>query len=133
MLLLPFRAHSRGSIPKARAPRQEAMQKPGDCPPIQVRPPPPPRGECIRIPIPPAIRGPKNMLDSLPDAFSLPQLEALRLNAGKSKEGTKFQLKTWKARGFITLSPQTGLYTKTPAYLGGKIVILPDSQSIVKC
>lgn len=60
------------------------------------------------------------MLDGLPDAFSLPQLEALRLNAGKSKEGTKFQLKTWKARGFITLSPQTGLYTKTPAYLGGK-------------
>lgn len=65
-------------------------------------------------------RGPKNMLDSLPDAFSLPQLEALRINAGKSKEGTKFQLKSWKTRGFITLSPQTGLYTKTPAYLGGK-------------
>ena len=33
--------------------------------------------------------GPKNMLDSLSTSFNEQQLEALRLNLGKSKEGTK--------------------------------------------
>lgn len=62
--------------------------------------------------------GPKNMLDSLPDTFSEHQLEALRLEMGKSKEGTKHLLNVWKStRGFITYSAQTGLYTKTEKYL----------------
>jgi len=61
--------------------------------------------------------GPKNMLDSLENAFNEQQLEALRLQLGKSKEGTKHQLNVWKHRGFITYSPQTGLYTKTDSYL----------------
>ena len=38
-------------------------------------------------------RGPKNMLDSLPDTFNEAQLEALRTNLGKSKEGTNAQLR----------------------------------------
>ena len=63
-------------------------------------------------------RGPKNMLDSLPGTFNEAQLEALRLQLGKSKEGTKAQLYVWKNRGFITFSEQTGLYSKTEAYLG---------------
>ncbi len=62
-------------------------------------------------------RGPKNMLDSLPDTFNEAQLEALRLESGKSKEGTKNQLKQWVFRKFITYSNQTGLYTKTEEYL----------------
>ena len=62
-------------------------------------------------------RGPKNMLDSLPDSFNEAQLEALRLELGKSKEGTNGQLRIWKNRGFITYSAQTGLYTKTDEYL----------------
>ena len=62
--------------------------------------------------------GPKNMLDSLSASFNEQQLEALRLNLGKSKEGTKHQLNVWKNRGFITYSNQTGLYTKTDEYLG---------------
>ena len=62
-------------------------------------------------------RGPRNMLDSLPDTFSEAQLEALRLELGKSKEGTNGQLRIWKNRGFITYSAQTGLYTKTDEYL----------------
>ena len=65
-------------------------------------------------------RGPKNLLDDLPDSFNEPQLEALRLNMGKSKEGTKNQLNVWKNRKFITYSNQTGLYTKTAEYLKGK-------------
>ena len=61
--------------------------------------------------------GPKNMLDSLPNTFNEAQLEALRLELGKSKEGTKNQLYQWKNRKFITYSNQTGLYTKTEEYL----------------
>ena len=62
-------------------------------------------------------RGPKNLLDSLPDSFNEPQLEALRTSQGKTKEGTKNQLRKWVFRGFITYSAQTGLYSKTEAYL----------------
>ena len=64
-------------------------------------------------------RGPKNMLDSLPDSFNEAQLEALRLELGKSKEGTKDQLNHWGYRKFITFSAQTGMYTKTEEYLNG--------------
>ena len=62
-------------------------------------------------------RGPKNMLDDLPNDFSEAQLEALRLQLGKSKEGTSGQLRKWLFRKFITFSNQTGLYTKTETYL----------------
>jgi hypothetical protein len=64
-------------------------------------------------------RGPKNMLDSLPDTFNEAQLEALRVEIGKSKEGTKGQLSQWVFRKFITYSYQTGLYTKTEEYIKG--------------
>jgi hypothetical protein len=61
--------------------------------------------------------GPKNMLDDLPDTFNGAQLEALRAQLGKSKEGTKHQISVWINRNFITYSAQTGLYTKTEEYL----------------
>ena len=61
--------------------------------------------------------GPKNMLDSLPDTFNEAQLEAIRAEIGKSKEGTKAQLRQWLHREFIEYSNQTGLYTKTETYL----------------
>ena len=64
-------------------------------------------------------RGPKNMLDDLPNNFSEAQLEALRLQLGKSKEGTSGQLRKWLFRKFVTYSNQTGLYTKTEEYLKG--------------
>ena len=62
-------------------------------------------------------RGPKNMLDSLTDSFNEAQLENLRHQLGKSKEGTGGQLRQWLYRGFVTHSNQTGLYTKTEEYL----------------
>ena len=65
-------------------------------------------------------RGPKNMLDDLPDTFNKAQLEALRTQMGKSTEGAKYQLSQWVTRGFVTHSEETGLYTKTPTYLNGK-------------
>ena len=63
-------------------------------------------------------RGPKNMLDNLPNSFNEAQLEALRTSLGKDSEGTGAQLRKWVFRGFITYSEQTGLYTKTEDYLG---------------
>lgn len=62
-------------------------------------------------------RGPKNLLDDMPDSVNTAQLEALRLSLGKSKEGTKIQLRQWVFRKFITYYAQTGLYTKTQEYL----------------
>ena len=64
-------------------------------------------------------RGPKNMLDGLPNTFNEAQLEALRTSLGKSAEGTKGQLAKWVFRKFITYSNQTGLYSKTEEYLKG--------------
>ena len=64
-------------------------------------------------------RGPKNMLDNLPDTFNEAQLAALRVSLGKSQEGTNGQLRKWMFRKFITYSCQTGLYTKTDEYLKG--------------
>lgn len=67
--------------------------------------------------------GPQNMLDNMGNTFNEQQLEALRLEMGKSSDGTKHQLNVWKNRGFITYSNQTGLYTKTEKYLkdNGKV------------
>ena len=65
-------------------------------------------------------RGPKNLLDDLPQSFNEAQLEALRISLGKTKEGTKSQIYKWTHRKFITYSAQTGLYTKTQEYLTGK-------------
>lgn len=65
-------------------------------------------------------KGPKIMLDSLPDTFNQAQLEALRLELGKSKEGTGSQLRKWVFRKFITLDPSTNLYSKTEEYLKSK-------------
>ena len=62
-------------------------------------------------------RGPRNMLDELPDNFSQQQLEALRSQLGKSAEGAAGLLRQWQFRKFITYSCQTGLYSKTEEYL----------------
>lgn len=62
-------------------------------------------------------RGPKNMLEALPDTFSKAQLETLRTNLGKNTEGTDAQLRKWTFRKFITYSAKTGLYSKTEEYL----------------
>ena len=67
-------------------------------------------------------RGPKNMLQQLPDTFNEQQLQALRTEAGKNPEGAKAQLSLWVFRKFITYSNQTGLYAKTKAYLGASQV-----------
>jgi hypothetical protein len=64
-------------------------------------------------------RGPKNMLDSLPNSFNEAQLAALRSQLGKTPEGARGQLNKWVFRKFITYSAETGLYSKTEEYLKG--------------
>ena len=46
-------------------------------------------------------RGPKNMLQQLPDIFTFHEVEQLRLENGLSKEGTKTMLNTWVHRHYI--------------------------------
>ena len=64
-------------------------------------------------------KGPANMLDRIEGTtFSEQQLDALRLSLGKPiGTDTRRQLRVWSARGFITYSNQTGLYTITDEYL----------------
>jgi hypothetical protein len=62
-------------------------------------------------------KGPANMLDDLPETFNEAQLDALRESVGKRKDGTMKQLRVWMSRGFVEYSSQTGLYSKTEAYL----------------
>ena len=61
--------------------------------------------------------GPRNMLDQLPDTFTITQLEALRETMKKTAEGTKHQIHVWTNRRFITYDPITDLYTKSDTYL----------------
>lgn len=61
---------------------------------------------------------PSNMLDDIKGkSFTEEQLVVLRESYGKSKEGTKRQLRVWVHRGLITLNAETGLYSKTESYL----------------
>ena len=62
-------------------------------------------------------KGPKNMLDNLPNIFTLTQLSALRKENGKSEEGAKDQLRTWKNRGFVDYDAPSDKYCKTEKYL----------------
>ena len=60
-------------------------------------------------------RGPKNMLDMLPDTFNHEQAKQVRLQQSKSGNPTQ-QLNMWEKRGYITRTSD-GLYRKTAAYL----------------
>lgn len=69
-----------------------------------------------KVIIEPGKYGPANMLDRLPVSFAREQLERLREDLGKPKDGIN-QLTTWVARGYVTYDEQTQLYSKTEAYL----------------
>ena len=52
-------------------------------------------------------RGPENLLQLLPDVFTLPQLEALRLEHGLEQKGTKGIIRQWIHRQYIErIKPQ---------------------------
>ena len=62
---------------------------------------------------------PANMLDDIKgDSFTEQQLDALRQRLGKPTGGaTKRQLRVWVHRELIAFNAETGLYSKTEAYL----------------
>jgi len=62
-------------------------------------------------------RGPKNLLESLPNTFNEAELVKVRQDFGKKDDGANDQLRKWVQRKFITYDPKTGLYTKTQEYL----------------
>jgi len=57
--------------------------------------------------------GPVNMLESLENPFSKEQLKALRVQMGKSEDGTDGQLRQWVFRKLVTYSAETNLYHMT--------------------
>lgn len=64
----------------------------------------------------PAVCGPQNMLDMLPDRFSRTDLQAVHRAQGR--DGNVMQLiYTWTNRGHIEQDQSTGEYIKTSAYL----------------
>lgn len=64
--------------------------------------------------------GPKNMLDDLPEAFTMQQLEALRESLEKNPAGARHQTEVWKNRGFVVFDADKQLFCKTKEYLKGK-------------
>ena len=46
-------------------------------------------------------RGPENLLQLLPDIFTMPQLDAIRMEHGLNAKGTKNVIKQWIYRGYI--------------------------------
>ena len=62
-------------------------------------------------------KGPKNMLDNLPNVFTVTQLAAVRKENGKNEEGAKEQLRNWKNRGFVDYDAPSDTYCKTEKYL----------------
>ncbi len=57
-----------------------------------------------------------NMLESLPDVFSLADAQEMRKRAEKDVDGTKLMLKVWVFRGYITFNDEKQMYEKTPKY-----------------
>ncbi|MBQ8274608.1 MAG: VirE protein [Bacteroidaceae bacterium] len=70
-------------------------------------------------------RGPRNLLDLLPDVFTREEAQLLRQKMGMSKGGLSLMISTWKQRGYIQLldeaMPQAELsqqrFGKTDLYL----------------
>ena len=67
-------------------------------------------GEVVRI------RGPKNMLDELPDSFTREDAQAVRIRERKKNSNPSQMLCMWVERGYITRD-EDSVYHKTPAYL----------------
>ncbi len=59
--------------------------------------------------------GPQNMLELLPDEFTLEQYRLMRQSQGKSGNGEK-TLRSWKTRGHIVFDDVSGCYCKTESY-----------------
>ena len=59
--------------------------------------------------------GPQNMLELLPDEFSLEQYHQLRQSMGRTGDGES-TLRSWVKRGYIAFDDVSGRYCKTESY-----------------
>ena len=59
--------------------------------------------------------GPQNMLNLLPDEFTLDQYRQMRVSLGRKGDGES-TLRTWSARGYIVFDDVSGSYCKTESY-----------------
>jgi len=57
-----------------------------------------------------------NMLNSLPDTFTIVEAQEIRKQGNKSVEGTGHMLAVWTHRGYIEYDEETQQYTKTKKY-----------------
>lgn len=62
------------------------------------------------------ITGPRNMLDLLPNKFTLNEASNVRIANGKPADSTEM-IKSWKKRGYIERDPKDGSFVKTALYL----------------
>lgn len=60
--------------------------------------------------------GPQNLLDLLPDEFTLEQYHQMRQGQGRSGDGAS-TLRVWATRGYIVFDEAFGRYCKTDKYL----------------
>jgi hypothetical protein len=51
-------------------------------------------------------RGPRNLLEELPDRFTLDEAINVRRKAGLDSKRVKKMLSLWKSRGYITPDPE---------------------------
>ena len=64
------------------------------------------KGEVIRLK-----PGPRNLLEQLPDEFTVSDAENIRIANGMEPKATNM-LGMWKTRRYVTLDPSTGIYKK---------------------
>ena len=62
-------------------------------------------------------RGPRNLLDALPERFSTAEVVAVRRLNDLDSVGTSHMLSSWKSRGYIEEGPEPDLWLKTAKYL----------------
>ena len=62
------------------------------------------------------VPGRRNLMELLPDTFTLDDLNAVRRAQGMKGDGAQ-QLRKWVSRGYCTYDPVTDTYTKSPQFL----------------
>lgn len=66
------------------------------------------------------MRSRQNLLDLLPDTFTLQNALDVRRAQGMSESGCRQMIRQWIFRGYIDQEPTLGVYIKTEKYLGRK-------------
>jgi len=61
-------------------------------------------------------RGPQNLLDLLPDTFTLQQAQEVRKQQGMTS-GALHMIRTWVYRGYVERDEISNIYAKTDTYL----------------